>query len=491
MTFLGASAIGVDVTDGTLKAVKLVRRGRRVRLAASWRIPCHRDEDRERAALAALASFAGSARPDGLTSVIVAAPDHGHASRTYIIPTMATERLADMVRYEVLSELRLAAEDTVVRFHARKGVVEREVHAVAFDRGRLDTFTAQLREARIPFDELHPPGYALASFVEHEQPLGRDRVVLGVGERSTELVLLRDDGLWTRHLPFGVADERRPAVLAERLASEVEAAAAFLLPDDTPFRPADAVLTEEGALSARLTTELTRALALPVTRFGELPRIDTPGRLRGSGATEAQTLAMGKALGLALTGLGLARFPCPLVSGNPRRAALRTLPSAAAGLVVASLGLFGMTHLALDRADTLATTLAEDLPGEMEDLLRRSQETRAELGTLQGRADGLLALARRRPAVMAVRTALDRVAQVVATRGSETLHVDSVWLAPGDTARPSQLTLTLDADPGRDEALAAALPETFRGVFEDVTVAGPSPAPERGLSRWVVEIVLP
>ena len=40
-------------------------------------------------------------------------------------------------------------------------------------------------------------------------------------------------------------------------------------------------------------------------------------------------------------------------------------------------------------------------------------------------------------------------------------------------------------------ALAVALPETFRGVFEDVTVSGPAPAPERGLSRWVVEIVLP
>lgn len=491
MSLLGTSSIGVDVTDGTLKAVKLVRRGRKVHLVGSWRVPYHRQTDPLQGALDALRTFASQAHPDGLTSVVVSAPDRGHFSNTYRVPTMESDRLGEMVRYEVLSQLGVPAAEATVRFHARKGVTEQQVHAVAFDPGRLQEFEQSLRAQRFPFDEIQPPGFALGSFVEHEHPLGRDRVLLGVGQTASELVLLREDGIWTRHLPFGLAGGDSHAVLAERLAAEVGSAVAHLIPDDVAFRPTDLVLTEEGALSAALTTELGRALALPVTRFGELPHISSGRRLGQGSATEAQTLAMGKAIGLALTGLGLARFPCPLVAGNPRRAASRLLPVAGLGLVLSSMGLFGLTQLSMTRADTLAATLAEDLPGEMQDLYRRSQETRAELGALQARADGLLALAGRRPAVLAVRTALTRVAEVVATRGSETLHVDSVWLAPGDPARPAVLTITLDADPSRDEALAAQLPETFRGVFTEVAVDGPREAPERSLSRWVVEISLP
>ncbi len=491
MSLFGASSIGVDVTDGTLKAVKLVRRGRKIRLAGSWRIPYHRSEDLAQGALDALREFASNVHPDGLTSVIVSAPDRGHFSQTYKVPTMQADRLAEMVRYEVLSELKAPAEEAQVSFHARKGVVEQQVHAVAFDPGLLGEFVGSLRGERIPFDELQPPGFALASFLEHEQPLGRDRIMLGVGERATHLVLIREDGLWTRHLPFGLRAEAAVPVLAERLASEVAAAVSALLPEDSPFRPTDVVLTEEGALSAKLTTELTRAMALPVTRFGELPRIETGSRLGQGDATAAQTLAMAKAMGLALTGLGVARFPCPLVSGNPRRAAIRTLPLAAAGLVLSSLGLFGLTHLAVQRADSLTHALSEDLPGELRNIHERSQETRAELGALEARADGLLSLANRRPAVLAVRTALSRVAEVVATRGSEALHVDSAWLAPGDSHQPAHLTITLDADPARDETLGSQLTETFRGVFSDVSLRGPEAAPTRGLSRWIVEVTLP
>lgn len=491
MSFLGQSALGVDATDGTLKAVKLVRRGRRVRLVGSWRIPYHRQADRLSGALEALRSFADTVRPDGLTSVVVAAPDHRHFSSTYLVPNMERARLSEMVRYEVLSQLGVPAEEALVRFHARKGVAEQQVHAVAFDRLQIEGFEESLRAQHFPFDEIQPPGYALASFVEHEHPLGRDRILLGVGETASELVLLREDGVWTRHLPFGLRAESSPARLAERLASEVGAAVAYQLPGDIPFRPADLVLTEEGALSAALTTELGRAMALPITRFGELPHISTSKHLGRGSATEPQTLAMGKALGLALTGLGLARLPCPLVKGNPRRAAARMLPMAGISLGVASLGLFGLTLLASQRAEALSAALAHDLPGEMQSLYRRSQETRAELGALQARADDLFALAGRRPAVLGMRAALARLAEVLATRGSDAMHVNSAYLAVGDATHPARLTITLDTDPVRDETLGSLLTETFRGVFANVAVSGPVEAPSPNLSRWVMEITLP
>ena len=490
MNLPGSSVYGVDVTDGTLKAVQLVRRGRTLRLVGSWRIPYHRDEDPARGAVKALRTFLQTARPDGLAQLVLSAPDRGHVSRTYLVPAMDPGRVAELVRYELLAELQLPEEDLLLRHHVRKGVVEQQVHALALEAGPVNAFLSALQAERVPFDELQPPGYALASFVEHERPLGRDRVLLGVGETSTELVLMREDGLWTRHLPLGRAQEEDPARLAERLALEVEAATRFLLPRDVEFKPVDVVLTEEGALGPQLTTELKRVLRLPVTRFGELPRIDTDHLKHGS-ATEAQTLAMGKALGLALTGCGLARFPCAVVRGTPRRDATRRLPLAGVSLTLSALGLLGVTQLAVARADALEDALSGDLPGEMRALVARSDETRGQLSDRLARADGLLSLARRRPAVLAVRTALSRVAEVVAGRGSETLHVDSVWLSTGDGGRPGVLTITLDADPRRDEALPGALAESFRGVPGEVAVEGPERAPTPGLSRWTVEVTLP
>jgi len=491
MNWPGRSVFGVDATDGTLKAVHLRRQGQKLRLLGSWRLPYHRHADPEVGAQQALATFFATARPDTFSRIVLALPDAGHQSRTYVVPAMQAERVSDLVRYELLAELQTPEEDVLLRHHVRKGVLEQQVHAVAFPAARVAAFVDGLLRERLPFDELQPPGFALASFVEHQQPRGRDRLALGVGECATELVLLRDDGLWTRHLPLGRSHVPSVAHLAERLAIEVEAAVTFLLPRDSRFQPVDLVLTEEGALGPALTTELKRVMRLPVTRFGEWQRIAIPeGRLAGN-TTAIETLCMGKALGLALAGLGRARFSCPLVEGTPRRAALRLLPIAGLGLVLSSFGLFGVTELAWQRERTLAASLAGDLPGEMTGLVRRAEETKAEMNASARRADGLLALARRRPDVLAVRSALARLAGVLTSRGAATLHLDNVWLSPGDAGRPGRLTLTLDADPALATDLAARLQAAFEGSFERVAVGGPSVAPDVSLQRWTVELELP
>lgn len=491
MNGLSLSAIGIDATDGYLKAVHLARRGRRVSLLRSWRIPFFQAPDPLQGALDALSSLARSAHLSALPRIVVALPDRGHLSRTYLVPAMESERIEDLVRYEVLSELRLPPEDVAIRHHVRKGVVESRVHAFACPQRHLDAFAATLRLNRVPFDEIHPPAYALASFVEHEQPLGRDRILLGVGQTATHLVLMTEDGLWTRHLPIGLMHPDGAAGLAQQLRGEIEDARLRLLPTDRSFQPVDVVLTEEGALDAGLTSALARTLGLKITRFAELPRIVTPSRALRDAPTPEQTLAMGKAFGLALTGLGLARFPCPLVAASAVRDTARRLPLAAASLLLSAAGLLVVTSLAERRVRLLEQALPTSLADEVRDLQGRHDALLAEqvqLGTLN---DNLMRLAQRRPAVLSVRHALARVAELAADRGERTLHVDQVSLTAADAVNAGILRLVLHASASYDGSLRTGLELAFAGSPGQVDVSGPDASAFPGLSRWIVEVDLP
>ncbi|HZM00822.1 MAG TPA: hypothetical protein VFD43_11285, partial [Planctomycetota bacterium] len=301
MSALGASAIGIDVSDGTVKAVRLSRRGGRVTLLRTWRVELPDGPEPEFAALAALLR---QVRPGPGTRVVIAAPTRGLVSRSYLIPDVNAERTAELVRYELLAELQQPAEDLTIRHVVGRGATERQVHALALRRSQVDAFRERLAAHGVPWDDLEPAGLALAAFVDLERRSRGDRLLLGVGRRASQLVIQAASGLWTRHLPLGLADA--PAdELAERLRDEVDSALAWFVPAGQRLHPGELVLSEEGALDARLTGALKRVLPMPVVRIGELTHIRPAWRLRHAGQDAAQALAMGQAFGLALAGLRL------------------------------------------------------------------------------------------------------------------------------------------------------------------------------------------
>ena len=55
MSVLATTSLGVDVSDGTLKAVLLARRGRRVSLLRAWRVGYGHEPDPVQGGLGALA----------------------------------------------------------------------------------------------------------------------------------------------------------------------------------------------------------------------------------------------------------------------------------------------------------------------------------------------------------------------------------------------------------------------------------------------------
>lgn len=491
MNLLADTALGLDAIDGTLKAVLLARRGRKVELLRTWRLPYAQEPDISAGRRVALRRFVDQARPGAWPRIVVSADDRGHFSQTYLIPSMVAERIDEMVSYEVLNALAIPDDELIRRHHVRKGVVECQVHAVALDKQRVHACAGELRDVKMPFDELQPPGYALASFVEHEMPLGRDRILLGVGELSTQLVLLREDGLWTRHLPLGLAHEASESDLAARLQGEVEAAVSFLLPPDRLFRPADVVLTEEGALSPALTGALRKAFGVPVSRFDGLPRITVGPKANLGDQTTAQALSMGRAYGLALMGLGLGRFHCPPLLSDPRRRSARRLPLAAASLVLSALGLTVVGQLASARIDALnealPPTLAAEITGNIDQRGRLAAQE-AQLSASILTVDSLVA---RRGAALAMRPVLARLASLAEDRGEDVLHVESVWLAPPDSRRVGRLEISLEASTRFDEFLPERMKAVMSGLDSPWVLNGPVRDPSVQLSRWDMEVELP
>lgn len=491
MSVLAPTALGLDASDGTLKAVLLRRQGRRVDLLRAWRLPWTQEPDLRHGRRLALRQFLNAARPGSGVTLVAAAPDRGHFAQTYQVPAMERERLADLVDYEVLAGSGAKAEDVVVLHHVRQGVVECQVHAVALRRDAIDAECAELDELAVPCDDLAAPSFALASFVEHELPLGRDRIVLAVGELVTHLLLMREDGLYSRHLPLGLGRVPDEAELGRRLHAETEAAVEHLLPPDRPFRPVDVVLSEEGALAPALARALRRAFDLPVTRVDELRRIHTVARTRLSGLDEAQVLSMGRAFGLALTGLGLARYAPPVLGPNPQRQAARRLPQVAISLAVAALALLGVTQLAERRVDLLERALPASLAADVGGNAERAGRQAAELAVLDGRSQRLDELVSRRRAALAVRPVLAAFASVASQRGEATLHVESLWLRPGGSGVPARLELRLSASPRFDEELPGLVSGPLDETGLPWTLDGPDHDPSRDHAVWTLEVALP
>lgn len=492
MNGFGDRALGIDASDGTLKAVLLVRRGRRARLLRAWRVPYHGEPDAEAGARAALTRLLVKLRPPASTRVVVGAPDRGHFSRTYIVPAMDTDQVEDLVRYEVLQELKLPEQELLVRSHRRRGVVEEHVHALALRRRPVEALVSTLDEQHLAWDQIVAPAFALASFVDFERRTGRDRVLLGVGQLATHLCLQREDGLWTRHLPIGLQHEEAMPRLAERLLDEVAAAIDSLLPPDAHFAPTELVLTEEGSLSAALVSALNERFDAPVERLDAFSRIVLPKRW--GEPSMAQLLGMGKAFGLALAGLGLDRFHAPLLEDHGRRESSRRQPLVCGLLLAAAACSLWAGDRLERRLHEPAERLPERLAQELVDLDERAAEARADLALHEEENDTLESLALRRRGVFSVRAVLGACSDLfVGWRELGEAHLQSCWLSPARPTRPGLVTLTLDAHKGLDARVESELADALAPLVREVRLRGPLSAPGAGpeISRWILEVELP
>jgi Tfp pilus assembly PilM family ATPase len=486
---LGHSAIGIDISDGALKAVLLHGSGGRLSVRRTWRLPIAEPDDAE-ARAEAVAELLRRAQPGAGTRLVLSAPAEESLTRTYRLPAVDAARADELVRYELLSELGVPDDDLVIRHIARRGAGEHPVLVYALRGRRLAAQQGALAARGLDVDDWELPGWALASFVEHELPGSRERLLLGVGQRSTDLVMLSASGLWARHLALGL-QTADPAELARRLADECKAAAEALTPADQRFEPQQIVLAEDGACDAQLAGELKKLFSAPVVRVDGLRHIHASWRLSHEEQTAEQALSSARAFGLALAGLGVGHYACAAATGNPRRDALRLLPGVAAAVLVACATLLLLGEAARARAKELQSTLPISRLGDLQDRGRQRDALRAEIAAAESAADRLLDFAQRRSAVLAPRRALAAISDVAGDRDGQPLHVERVWVDAGAPGQRGLLQLTLQASKDFDATLGERLQRALRAEFADIGVRGPEPSAMAGLSKWTAEVALP
>lgn len=336
-------AFGIDLSDGALKAVKMVRRGNRMVVIDAYYRAYARAEDgavRPRSGLPlraeeALDAFLAEARPGALDRVYVGFPAVATFNRLIQLPDVGPEKVAEMANYETDRSLRGRLEDyerrtCVLRHHAHTGSTPCMLFAVR--RTLRDAFVHALSARGLEIDNLVPAPAALAQFVIYDRPGRGDRVALSIGLRGTDVVFLKDRGYAFRTVPLGVAglnalpESRRKAALdklTERVAAEIGKGTKFFFPDGE-FRAEHVLVFGEGLQVPGLVEALGRRIPVPIDAVNQLHRISLGTRLPAEAAAHAAQ--MGNALGLALIAARAASADVDLLPVNRAREAARRLP---------------------------------------------------------------------------------------------------------------------------------------------------------------------
>lgn len=364
-------AFGIELTDGALKAVKLVRRG--TRLVVTWADyrPYARAEDgavRPRAgldprALEALRTFLKEVGPGALDRVYVGLPAVATFNNLIRVPDVGEERLAEIARYEAHRSLRGLIEDYAVRTRVlRRRAEQDEIPCLLFAirRALLDAFVADLVREGLEFDNLVPSPAALALFARYDRPTKDDRIVVSIGLRATEVVYMRDRGHTSRTLPLGVIglsgippEKRVEAALrlARRLCAEIDKGVAFFFGKDGSFQPSGVALFGEGAGLSEVVDGFRRHFKTPVEGIGSLHRVAIDSRV--SEEARRHLPQMGSAVGLAIAA---ARAGDPLIEmleQHRARDAARRLPGLSLAGLLLSAATFWMAHRDVAEAERI------------------------------------------------------------------------------------------------------------------------------------------
>ena len=374
--FFSHPAVGIELGDGALKAVRLERRG--TRLVVTWAEyrPYARAEDgavRPRAgvnprALEALRQFLSESGPGPLAHVFVGMPSVATFNRLIKVPDVGPERLREIAHYEAHRSLRGAIDDYLVQTRILKGQAgQDEIPCLLFAvrKRLLNAFVTDLSAAGLEFDNLIPSPAALAAFVRYDRPAAGDRIAVSVGLRATEIVFLRDRGHTFRTLPLGVVGleghgseqgsrARAARRLVERITAEIEKGRRFFFPVPGDFDPQAITLFGEGAALPEVVAEFRRVYGDQLEEVGSLRRIAVAASLPEE--LKPRIAQMGTALGLAIAARQRDEGPTPLTpltQRNRSRQAARRLPALAAAGLALSLGTYLMARHDISEAERI------------------------------------------------------------------------------------------------------------------------------------------
>jgi len=337
-------AWGIDVGDGTLKAVRIRKARNQLEVVRVVEIPYFdpfvagktRVTPIDRRALAALIQLGNSVKIPENDSVAIGFPSFNTFEGFVNPPRVDENELERIVSFEVASMTSLPAEELDIRFrvHESRSQDTHRVQALVMVKKETERFSGQIAEAGLAWDQLVSSAGALYYMLRISHPTPGDFVVVSPGLAATSILLVQRSQFWARTLPVGLplppgesADMARDKMvaLAVRLEKEIKqfTRSAFVR---RRFKPRKILVSGEGAripsflnaLDARMTQ------AVEVLRAGPGLAID-PEKHR---LPPAETVSsMGKAIGLAVG--ALTENPVQLTVMKPvrTRQVLKILPT--------------------------------------------------------------------------------------------------------------------------------------------------------------------
>jgi Tfp pilus assembly PilM family ATPase len=355
-------AWGIDIGDGTLKAVRVKSERRGYCVVKVIEIP-YLDPflkkktppaPLDRRALAALYQLGSTEKAHDLDWIAVGYPSFHAVEGSVEIPRVDEKLREEMISYEVGKRYGGDLEKAILHHKALrlKSTDMEQVTALAVNRKEFNAFLHYLGEAGIPFDRIITSNAALVDMARICVPANDDYVILSPGYSATNMVLMRKGDFWTRTLPVGLPcapgktieipqDKilRFCGILKTEMKTFIDAT--FI---GEGFEPSRVMISGEGARAPSFINNLDTALPAPVEVLRPSGRLRIRLSKDSAGMAHEDVYTMGKAIGLAVGMLDGSQRSCQLAGASPGRKTLRKLPLLAklcAILLLLCIGLAG------------------------------------------------------------------------------------------------------------------------------------------------------
>lgn len=206
---------GIDIGKAGLKAVKMRRNKDQVEIVAidiiEYEQPSEAENvDKEEQIRQALIKFKSNNKIKN-EKIFVSIPGQATFNRLITIPPVEPKRIREIVSYEAKQQIPFPLTDVLWDYQVigslkEKSTEEREVMLFAVRREIINNFLANLAAADIKIDGIQIASVAIYNFIRYEKKDLDACVAIDIGAENTDLIVIDNDKLWLRALPFAGND---------------------------------------------------------------------------------------------------------------------------------------------------------------------------------------------------------------------------------------------------------------------------------------------
>jgi type IV pilus assembly protein PilM len=233
------TAIGLDIGDYSIKLVELRRTRGGVELSrAVFKELNGTAKDREEA----LREFLSQEK---IKSAYVSTSVSGQSvfARYIKLPRVAQRKVTQVIKYEVQQQIPFSIDEVFWDYQlcASGGLAELEARIVAVKKDIVHNLVEILEKNQLHLNSLDATPFALYNILAFSELTGKERagIVLDIGGKTTNILILGEGRVWTRSIPIAGSD------ITDALSEEL----------GVPAEEAEAIKRKEGILLVEASAE--------------------------------------------------------------------------------------------------------------------------------------------------------------------------------------------------------------------------------------------